>query len=245
MTGGYPAQDHWARRQALGMDAQSSFHVPAIQILEKLTTDSAEQDASAARSHRKVNELLAPPRQPATLEEAKSTILALCSPHPELSDEEREAATEMTMEILTVLARLDSFVAAKQFTERSALKQRHVEVYRQCRELSDKVAELQHSHGYQSNLLMGFDEKRVKCSVEHSTIRDRRPARYPSAEELAEWKQELDSAEQKLVAAGSDYNDAQEALEQTAYELQATQRELAAYESEESQLREKLSLIGG
>ncbi len=237
--GGYPAQDHWARRQALGLDS-APFHVPALEILQRLSGSDQSERESEARSHRRVKELLAPPPQPATYEEARGKILELCSPRPDMSEPDREQAMALNLRALEFFAELDELIDGRERIKAVALEQRHREVYQRCRELSDRVTELRQASGYQNNLRMTLDNTRACRSSECSAIRDRRPSRFPSSEELQEWRAELDVAEEKLAEAARDHREAEEARDQTDYELATAQRELTACEAEEKTLREQL-----
>lgn len=240
-TESYPAENNWARRQALGLDSPPpAFSVPAIKILQRLAGDSeATQESSAARSHKLVDQILAPPSQPPSYDAAKSAILGLCAPHPDQGDEDRNASMAINLEALRFFATLEQFLERKRVASRAVLESRHSEVYQRCRELSDRAAELQQLHGFAATTLMNLDHIRVTRESECAAIRSRKPTRYPSVEELVEWQEALDLAEGKLAAAVRDHRDGEAALEQTDFELQTAQRELPTLEREEVELRQK------
>lgn len=240
----YPAATHPARIRALGLEQPPlSFQVPALDILARLAGDpDADVIASAERSHRTVDQLLAPPRTVPNYVEAKSVILGLCAPHPDQDEQEREAAAVVYKQALSFFVALDRFLEARDDGKRLAMERRHGQVYAKCRELADRVDQLTQSHGYHSNLLLGLDDRRAKCAGEVEAINARRPNRYPSAQELESWQSELDDARTRLAVAVREHREGEEMVDQVAFELATAQHELAMLESEERELRQK---IGG
>ncbi len=237
---GYPAENHWARRRALDLDAaRPQFYTPSIELLQEIS--SASDGRAEARSSRMIQEVLEPARRPATYAEARAAILQITATHPDKPPEENDAAREMNLEALIFFSHLENFRANLALTRRAALEKRHSEVYQRCRELTDRVGALKQARGHGQTILAGLDDKRFRLQSERDAVQSQRPSKYPSRQELDAWKAERDVAQAPLEKALADCEHQQAAIDQTEWELTHAERALLAAQEEEQNLREQLN----